>query len=154
MKTLCLYYSRTNHTKKIMSKIASLIDADLYEYTDGKDRSGFKGYLASCIDSYRKFPDVSIVGDEPDWADYDRVIVGMPVWAEAPCLVGKAFLKQYSDRFNGDLHLVVTHMAAADYDKAIRKVYAYCAKEPKSYLSLQTKNHDPGVEIRDFLKNL
>lgn len=48
MKTLCLYYSRTNTTRVIMRRVASLLDADLFEYTDGIDRSGFKGYVKSC----------------------------------------------------------------------------------------------------------
>lgn len=154
MKTLCLYYSRTNLTRVIMKRIAMLTDADLYEYTDGVDRSGIRGYLRSCIDSCRKFPEVSIIGGEPDWASYDRVIVGMPVWAEAPCVVGKAFLQQFSGKFRGDLHLVVTHMAGADYDKAIHKIYKYCASEPKSYLSVQTKKHDPEAEIKRFVRSL
>lgn len=65
MKTLRLYYSRTNTTRVIMRRLASLLDADLVEYTDGIDRSGFRGYIKSCIDSYRKFPEVHIIGDEP-----------------------------------------------------------------------------------------
>jgi len=154
MKTLCLYYSRTNLTRVIMRRIAMLTDADQYEYTDGVDRSGFKGYIRSCIDSYRELPEVHIVGEEPDWESYDRVIVGMPLWAESPCLVGKAFLQKYSSRFRGDLFLVVTHMADSDYDKAIRKVYKYCANEPKGYLSVQTKKHDPEREIASFVRSL
>ena len=154
VKTLCLYYSRTNITREIMRKLASLLDADLFEYTDGIDRSGFMGYIRSCIDSFRKFPDVHIVGDEPDWSAYDRVIVAMPTWAESPCVVGKAFLQQYSGRFCGDLYLVVTHMAKNGYDKAIRKTYKYCAKEPAAYLSLQTKDHDPDAEIKRFANEL
>ena len=154
MKTLCLYYSRSNLTRVIMRRIAMLTDADMYEYTDGIDRSGIRGYLRSCIDSYRELPEVHIIGDEPDWGAYDRVIVGMPVWAEAPCVVGKAFLQQYSSKFCGDLYLVVTHMAGTDYDKAIRKVYEYCAYDPKGYLSVQTKNHDPEREIQRFVRSL
>lgn len=154
MKTVCLYYSRTGRTESIMKKMADMLDADLFEYTDGKDRSGAKGYIGSCIDSYRKLPEVKIIGDEPDWDKYSRVIVAMPVWAEAPCVVGKAFLKQYSSRFRGELHLVVTHMSKADYGKAIAKAYGYSSVRPESYLSLQTKNHDCGVEIRDFVRKL
>ena len=154
MKTVCLYYSRTGKTKSIMERIAMLLDADLFEYTDGKDRSGAKGYLASCVDCFKPLPQVSIVGAEPEWEKYDRVIVAMPVWAEAPCVVGKAFLKQYSSKFKGELHLVVTHMSKADYGKAIAKAYAYSAVKPKSYLSLQTKNHDCGAEIKHFVQTL
>ena len=153
MKTLCIYYSRTNTTRVIMQRIAMLLDADLYEFTDGKDRSGFKGYISSCIDSIRKPPAVHIIGDEPDWKSYDTVIVGMPLWAETPCIVGKAFLQQYSDRFHGKLYLVVTHMAKTDYEKAICKAYRFSSVKPSAHLSLQTKNHDPESEIQQFVKN-
>ena len=154
MKTLCLYYSRTNTTRVIARRIAMLLDADLFEYTDGKDRSGLKGYLASCIDAYREPPEVHIVGDEPRWDDYNKVIVAMPVWCETPSVVGKGLLQQYSSRLRGDLYLVVTHMANTDYNKAIRKVYGSSAMPPKAHLSLQTKNHDPDAEIKCFVRSL
>ena len=43
MKTLCLYYTRTNTTKAAMEHLARLLDADLAEYTDGKDISIMTG---------------------------------------------------------------------------------------------------------------
>ena len=104
MKTVCLYYSRTGKTKSIMERIAMLLDADLFEYTDGKDRSGAKGYLASCVDCFKPLPQVSIVGAEPEWEKYDRVIVGMPLWSEMPCIVGKAFLKEHGKETHFGLH--------------------------------------------------
>ena len=151
MKTLCLYYSRTNTTRVIMKRMASLLGADLVEYTDGIDRSDFRGYVRSCIDSFKRPPEVRLAQDV-DWDAYDTVIVAMPIWSESPCVVGKGLLDQYSSRFKGDLYLVVTHMARTDYDKAIRKVYGHCAKEPKGHLSLQTKNHDPDMEIKRFVR--
>lgn len=154
MKTLCLYYSRTNLTRVITNRIAMLTDADVYEYTDGIDRSGIKGYIKSCFDSFKALPEVHIIGGEPDWDAYDRVIVAMPTWAESPCIVGKAFLEQFSEKFHGDLYLVVTHMANTDYDGAIRKVYDCSAVTPKAHFSVQTKNHDPEKEIQCFVRSM
>lgn len=154
MKTLCLYYSRTNTTRVIARRIAMLLGADLFEYTDGKDRSGFKGYVASCIDSFKEPPKVHIIGDEPDWDAYDRVIVAMPTWVEAPSVVGRGFLQQYSGKFKGSLYLVVTHMAAADYEKPIRKLYGCSIVAPTAHLSVQTKNHDPEAEIQRFVRSI
>ena len=54
MKTLCLYYTRTNTTKAAMEHLAKLLDADLAEYTDGKDRSGILGYIGACFVSEKK----------------------------------------------------------------------------------------------------
>ena len=36
---LCIYYSRTGNTKKVMKAIASEMDAELVELTDGIERS-------------------------------------------------------------------------------------------------------------------
>ena len=154
MKTLCLYYSRTNTTRVIAKRIAMQLDADMFEYTDGKDRKGLKGYLTSAIDAYKEPPEVRIVGDEPCWEDYDKVIVAMPVWCEMPCVIGKGFLQQFSSRFCGDIYLVVTHMAATDYEKAILKTYNVSNVKPKAHLSLQTKNHDPDSEIKSFVRSI
>ena len=49
MKTLCVYYTRTNTTKTVMETIAGRIGADLAEYTDGRDRSGFMGFVGACL---------------------------------------------------------------------------------------------------------
>ena len=49
MRTLCLYYTRTNTTKAVMENIAKIIGADVAEYTDGKNRSGFFGYVGACF---------------------------------------------------------------------------------------------------------
>ena len=40
---------RTNTTKEIMENIAKIIGADVAEYTDGRDRSGFPGYVGACF---------------------------------------------------------------------------------------------------------
>ena len=74
MKTLCLYYTRTNTTKAAMEHLAKLLGADLAEYTDGKDRSGIFGYLSACVASQKKAASqISIKGNiKPE--DYDRVI--------------------------------------------------------------------------------
>lgn len=49
MKTLCLYYTRTNTTKEVIETIAKTIGADVAEYTDGKNRNGFLGYISACF---------------------------------------------------------------------------------------------------------
>ena len=49
MKTLCLYFTRTNTTKAVMEEIAKVLNADIAEYTDGKDRHGFFGYVGACF---------------------------------------------------------------------------------------------------------
>ena len=142
MKTLCLYYSRTNTTKTTMQLVAEILDADLYEYTDGKDRKGVLGYLGACAASMKKaLPEVTIKG-EPDFAAYDRVIVGMPVWAEGPCVVGRALLQQYGRELPKDVYYVVTHMAANDYKKKIEMLDALLGRPSCGHFSVRTKKYD------------
>lgn len=98
MRTLCLYYTRTNTTKEIMENIAKIIGADMAEYTDGKDRSGFLGYVGACFATVNNtISKVSIKG-EINLKEYDRVIIGMPVWVEGPCAIGRALIKKIQQR--------------------------------------------------------
>jgi len=150
MKTLCLYYSRTSMTRQAMELLAESTGADLFEYTDGKDRSGLLGYLGACLASFRKtYPKVYIKGN-PDLRAYDRVVIGMPTWAEGPCVIGRALIKQYRDQLPQDVYYVVTHMAPNDYMDKIRAMDKLLDRPSKGQLSLQTKNHDYLGDVRAF----
>lgn len=154
MKTLCLYYTRTDLTKTAMEQVAEITGADLYEYTDGKDRSGVLGYIGACFASvFGKLPEVTIKGD-PDLGAYDRVVIGMPIWAEGPCIVGRALISQYRDRLPKEVYYVVTHMAAADYMNKIRKLDSLLGRASAGQFSVQTKNNDYVKEVRAYAESL
>ncbi|MBR5229524.1 MAG: hypothetical protein IKW01_01605 [Firmicutes bacterium] len=154
MKTLCLYYTRTNTTKAAMEALAKLIGADVAEYTDGKDRSGVKGYIGACLASMKKtLPEVTIKGDI-DLSSYDRVVIGMPIWAEGPCVIGKAFLNQYKERLPEDVYYVVTHMAKNSYQGKIEAMDKILGRESSGFISVATKNHDYLADIEEFAKRL
>ena len=154
MKTLCLYYTRTNITKTAMEHLAKLLEADLAEYTDGKDRSGVTGYIGACFASMKKsYPAITIKGDV-QVENYDRVIIGMPVWVEGPCVIGKAFIDQYKDRLPQNVYYVVTHMASSGYDKKIQEMDKILGRASAGYVTMQTKEHDFLKDIEDFAKTL
>lgn len=154
MKTLCLYYTRTNTTKAAMEHLAQLLGADIAEYTDGKDRSGIKGYIGACIASMKKtYPEVAIKGNV-DLGAYDRVIIGMPIWAEGPCVIGKALIDQYKDSLPEQTYYAVTHMAKAGYDKKIQALDEILGRPSAGYVSVQTKEHDYLADIEEFAKEL
>ena len=52
---LCIYYSRTGHTRRAVKEIAEALDAEIVAITDGRDRSGWKGYLRSGMDALVAF---------------------------------------------------------------------------------------------------
>ena len=154
MKTICLYYSRTNMTKKAIETLAEILDADVFEYTDGKKRDGVLGYIVACFDSLRRqLPNVIIKGD-PDFSAYDRVIIGMPLWAEGPCVVGRTLIKQYSDVFPEDVYYVVTHMANNDYMKKIKGLDKILGRPSQGQISIRTKDNDYIRDIKTVAKSL
>ena len=154
MKTLCLYYTRTNNTKVATEHLAKLLGADIAEYTDGKTRKGVTGYIGACFASMKKsYPAITIKGDV-QVEDYDRVVIGMPVWAEGPCVIGKAFINQYKDCLPQDVYYAVTHMAPSGYDKKIQALDKILGRTSAGYVTMQTKEHNFMKDIEDFAKTL
>ena len=143
MKTLCLYYTRTNKTKEIMENIAKIIGADVAEYTDGKNRSGFPGYIGACFATVNNsISKVSIKG-EINLKEYDRLIIGMPVWVEGPCAIGRALIKKFSGVMPSEVYYVVTHMGAKhDYAAKTKAMDKLLGRPSAGQVSIRTKEND------------
>ena len=93
---LCIYYSRTGNTKRVMETIAKEMDAELLALTDGVERSGLRGWLRSGMDAMRKdCPDVLPFETERKLENYRLVIIGTPVWAGRCSSVIRSFLKNH-----------------------------------------------------------
>lgn len=155
MRTLCLYYTRTNTTKEIMENIAKIIGADVAEYTDGKDRSGFLGYVGACFATVNNtISKVSIKG-EINLKEYDRVIIGMPVWVEGPCAIGRALIKKHSSVMPSEVYYVVTHMGDRhDYTAKIKAMDKLLGRPSAGQVSIRTKENDYIKESNAFAEKL
>ena len=155
MKTLCLYYTRMNTTKEVMETIARIIDADVAEYTDGKDRGGLLGYVGACFATVKNtLPKVSIKG-EVDLQEYDRVIIGMPVWAERPCAIGRALIKKYGNSMPSEVYYVVTHMGNKhDYMPKIKAMDSLLGRRSSGQVAIRTKESDYIKASIDFAETL
>ena len=155
MRTLCLYYTRTNTTKEIMENIAKIIGADVAEYTDGKDRSGFLGYVGACFATVNNtISKVSIKG-EINLKEYDHVIIGMPVWVEGPCAIGRALIKKHSSVMPSEVYYVVTHMGDRhDYTAKIKAMDKLLGRPSAGQVSIRTKENDYIKESNAFAETL
>ena len=155
MRTLCLYYTRTNTTKEIMENIAKIIGADVAEYTDGKDRGGFLGYVGACFATVNNtISKVSIKG-EINLKEYDRVIIGMPVWVEGPCAIGRALIKKHSSVMPSEVYYVVTHMGDRhDYTAKIKAMDKLLGRPSAGQVSIRTKENDYIKESNAFAEKL
>ena len=138
-----------------MESIAKTIGADVAEYTDGKDRSGFLGYVGACFATVNNtISKVSIKGAR-SLTEYDRVIIGMPVWVEGPCAIGRALIKKYSSVMPSEVYYVVTHMGDKhDYAAKIKAMDKLLGRPSAGQVSIRTKENDYIKESTAFAKTL
>lgn len=114
---LCIYYSRSGNTRKAMEEIATALDAELVEITDGVDRSGTAGWLRSGMDAMRKTtePLVPFETGRP-LQEYRLVIVGTPVWAGRCSSVIRGFLKKHGRKLTNAAYVVTRGSEKRDED--------------------------------------
>ena len=53
---LCIYYSRTGNTQRVMEDIAASLDAESVRIRDGVERSGWRGYLRCGLTPCARIP--------------------------------------------------------------------------------------------------
>ena len=92
---LVVYYSRSGHTRKIATKVAAILKAELQEIQEPTDRQGWTGYLRSGIEVLREQA-VPILPLSQEPTAYDLVVVGTPVWMGHLSSPVRAFLQQGS----------------------------------------------------------
>ena len=96
MKTLIVYYSYTGNTKKIANAIKNNLNCDILEITpkipfsNDYDKVVAKYQNNSIKDKYIEINDIGI-----DLKEYDKIIIGSPVWWYTICPVITSFLKKY-----------------------------------------------------------
>ena len=79
MKTLVVFYSRHGHARTIGERIAKLLNADIEELVDTKDRNHLVSWFESAFDEELRTPtQIGLTKHDP--RDYDLVIVGPPIW--------------------------------------------------------------------------
>lgn len=94
MKTLVLYYTRSENTQYVAELIAKELKADLEEIIDLKDRSGGWGYFISMIDTILgRVTEIEPVAK--NLKDYDLIVIGQPVWGGKPVPAIRSFAKRY-----------------------------------------------------------
>lgn len=78
-KTLVAFYSLHGHAKIIGEKIARILEADVEEIIDKKDRSMLSTWFISASNEELRTP-TRIQKPQKDPSQYDLVIVGTPIW--------------------------------------------------------------------------
>ena len=86
------YYSRTGVTRKVAEQLAALLDADLEEIREAKDRSGVLGWLGAGLDSTFK-REANLTSDH-NVEGRKTVVIGMPVWGFKPPPAVRSYLRK------------------------------------------------------------
>ena len=101
--TLCVYYSRTGNTEKLMKEIAQELKCELVKLDDGVDRAGLKGWLRSGMQA---------------------MIIGTPVWAGRCSAPVRSFLSQYGEEMRKTAY-VITRSSEVRYEEVFDQMDMY-----------------------------
>ena len=122
---LCVYYSRTGNTAKLMEEIARELDCELAELHDGVERGGLAGWLRSGMQAMaRKIPPVEKPETKRPLGEYDLVILGTPVWAGRCSAPVRSFLLQFGEELK-QVAYVVTRSSDVRYEEVFEQMDLY-----------------------------
>lgn len=135
MKSLVVYYSRSNITEKLAKDIAGRLNCDIEEIKPKVNYQGKVGYVRGGKDAMtEKIVDLETLQYNPE--DYDVVYLGAPVWA------GKAAnpLISYMKINEGKLNNVKFFATAGSsgFESMFEQMENYSSK-PLKTLALTTK---------------
>ena len=100
MKTLVVYFSATNTTRKVAKELSAKLGCDLYEikpiqpYTPA-DLNWMDKASRSSLEMKDKSSRPQIVRGDIDLSGYDRILLGYPVWWYTAPTVVNSFLEAY-----------------------------------------------------------
>ena len=125
MYTLCLYYSRTGSTEKLIREIAQELGCEMFKLDDGVDRSGVKGWLRSGMQAMsRKLTPVKLPKTTLPLSVYDLVIIGTPVWAGRCSAPVRSFLMEYGEDIRRAAY-VITRGSEVHYEEVFDQMDLY-----------------------------
>lgn len=95
MKTIIVYYTFGGETRKEAKRLADElgVGTTLYEVKEEKDRSVFGSIIPGCWQAMKrkksKIKPISV-----NLSDYDRIIIGAPIWADYPAPAFNSIVEQ------------------------------------------------------------
>ncbi|WP_462316145.1 flavodoxin family protein [Methanobrevibacter sp.] len=149
MKSLVVYYSRSNITKRLAEDIAGKTGADIEEIVPKVNYQGKLGFARGGKHALsEKIIDIEETKFNPE--EYDVVYIGAPVWAGKIANPTLTYIK----RNEGKLNNVKFFMTAGskDYEKGFRQLEKYSITPIKTF-GLTTKQVKKGdYSLDSFLE--
>lgn len=135
MKSLVVYYSRTNITKKLAENIAGEINADIEEIKSKINYQGKIGFARGIKDA-RSAKNIELEPLKYNPADYDVIYLGAPVWASKAANPLISYIKQNKDDFKNVKFFLTA--GSSGFDSSFEQMEAESQK-PLATLAVTTK---------------
>lgn len=151
---LCVYYSRSGNTKKVMKSIAAELNAELVQLTDGVERGGLRGWFRCGLDAVKRdCPAARPIETERRLENYRLVIIGTPVWAGRCSSVVRSFLKQHGKELNRVAY-VLTRGSEHKCEDIYRQMDQYTGKPHQAATSLRVGHVGHTFWQEEFLRQI
>ncbi len=139
---LCIYYSRTGHTKAVMTQIARSLEAELVEVSDGVDYSGFRGAIRAGMEAVRKSTHpLRSFHTERQLEDYRLILIGTPVWGGRCAAPIRGLLKRRGLEMS-HVGYVLTRSSGHHYEEIYQQMDGYV--KGKHILEVSLRPDDVG----------
>ena len=136
---LCVYYSRTGNTEKLVREIAQELQCECVRLDDGVDRSGLAGWLRSGMQAMaRQVPEVQDIKTVLPLSAYDLVVIGTPVWAGRCSAPVRSFLKKYGQHLRRAAYLI-TRGSDVRYEEVFEQMDLYVPSPHVRAVSIRPK---------------
>ena len=136
MKSLIVFYSRTNVTRKLAEDIAGRLNADIEEIVPKVNYQGKIGYARGGKDAITE----KIIDLEPlkyDPQDYDMVYLGTAVWTGKSSTPLISYIKHNEGKFTNVKFFATA--GGSGLDSTLEQIEKYVSVKPSSTLALTTK---------------
>lgn len=151
---LCVYYSRTGHTAKLVRSIAQKLDCEVVKLEDDVKRKGLSGWLVCGLHAVaRKVPPIKELKTEKKLKEYDLVILATPVWAGRCSAPMRSFLMQHGDELRATAH-IITRSCSLHYDEVFEQMDQYLRKPHLYAASIEPETIGSDFWVDEFLSAL
>ena len=134
---LCIYYSRSGRTERVVREIAQALDCECVLVRDCVRRDGAIGWLRCGLDAMRKRTRaISRLQTKRQLWEYELVILGTPVWAGRCSSVIRGLLKRRGYEMS-NVAYVITHGSEEQYRSVFDQMDLYLQKPHVADVSLR-----------------
>ena len=127
MKTLVAFFSAQGHTKKVAEDLAKDLSADIFEIVPQEPYSAadikWTNPISRCNREKLGKKDVPVNGKVENFADYECVYLGFPIWYYGAPNVVNTFCKDYD--WTGKKVYVFATSGGSDIGKTAEKLDPY-----------------------------